>query len=101
MNIERRGKYPGVKVHLDEKETREVLDVLFKVMVTAPTQRAFKIVAKMAKLIDLELTKDPSLLDPRTPEEIRAELITERDKAIEKLSRLDAGIVWNAGKDKS
>lgn len=116
MNIERRGKYPGVKIHLDEKETRKVLGILFaptavEAFVSGKsvpeylcqadrTAAAFKFVAKMAKLIEAEMAKDPTVLDERSEAEIRAELITERDKAIEKLAKMESGAAWNAGKEK-
>ena len=97
MNIERRGKYPGVKIHLDEVETRRVLDVLFGPGPVGAIQaaNAFKIVAKMAKLIEKELVEDPALLDARTEAEILAELLLEREKANEKIARIEAGLMWN------
>lgn len=103
MTLERRGKYPGVKIHLDEVETRRVLDILFNPQALTPTHpstaapaHAFKFVAKMAKLIEKELVADPTLLDQRTIEEITLELTTERDKAIAKLAKIQEGQSWNA-----
>lgn len=108
MNIEKRGKYPGVKVHLNPEEVGIItaLNTLAgKIITFTPDvkeiKRVLKLLAKLAKMIkDLE-EEEPALLAERTPEEIRATLEEERDKAIEKLAKMNAGLLWNDGKSKA
>ena len=93
MKIEPRGKYPGVKVHLDEKETAEILTVS-----RAKSQdddiAMCRFVEKLGRKIRDLQAETPTLLEPRTEEEIRAELIEERDKSIAKLAAMDQGQDW-------
>lgn len=90
MKLEPRGKYPGVKIHLDEKETRDVLDIDDK----ASTGKAWDFIVKLARKIHKLQNDLPTLLEERTEEEIRAELEEERDKSIAKLAAMDKGKDW-------
>lgn len=90
MKIEPRGKYPGVKVHLDEKECEAVLTDAKKTDKKAFLEFGLKLASKIFKLQQ----EKPNLLDARTDEEIRAELEEERDKAIKKLAAMDEGKDW-------
>lgn len=88
MEIERRGKFPGIKVHLDKDEVE---------MLKSPdSQPARNLVMKLSKKISKQLIEDPSTLQQRSQDEIRTELETERDKAIEKLAKLSAGKQWSS-----
>ena len=87
MKLERRGKYPGVKVHLEPEECSAVTD---DVGICCPP-----IIKKLRKLIKRAMKDDPSLFDDRTDDEIREELEVERDKSIEKLEKLNGGGKWN------
>lgn len=102
MKIEPRGKYAGVKVHLEEDEVKNLLSGLPQkgsdqvgpgtFVVGTAVKFSHKLATKIRKLAN----ENPNLLSPRTDEEIKAELILERDKAIEKLSLMEKGQKWNA-----
>lgn len=94
MQIERRGKYPGVKVHLDEDECKQLAALATSEPLTG--NKTSKVVMKLAGKIAAQLKEDKTTLQARTEEEIITELQTERDKAIEKLSKLAAGKAWNS-----
>lgn len=101
MEIERRGKFPGVKIHLDPAEVKAIgplASFLEKIdpIKSVDARPGQKVVIKLASKIAQQLKEDSSTLQQRTPEEIRTELETERDKAIEKLARLDAGKKWSS-----
>lgn len=109
MEIERRGKYPGVKVHLNPEEI-EAVKALSVILATKSawepgntllTKSGRKLVIKIAEKIAEELAADPLLLAPRNEEDIRTVLIKERDSAIAKLAKMDQGVAWNLGKEKS
>jgi len=92
MKIEKRGKYAGVKVHLDEGECNQLLQL---------TQNdynsdniAVMFTGKLAKKISTLLKEEPGLLKPRTPEEIKHELEVEFESAKQKLIALHQGGDW-------
>lgn len=98
--VERRGKYPGVKVHLDPEEMSKLqvlADYLTGAWTATPaeikTYRKFFV--KLVKQITATVEEDPSTIVERTPEQIRAVLEKERNKAAEKLARMEAGEQWN------
>lgn len=107
MKIEPRGKYPGIKVHLDEKEAETFLTLFDTVgiiddsylslfMFPATHEQVLKLTSKIGQAIRKLLTESPDVLkDTRTPEEIRAALEHERDSAIEKLHKMLQGEKWN------
>jgi hypothetical protein len=104
MKIEPRGKYPGVKVHLDEEECQELL----KGAADNPggskkgnggfMDHEVRILAgfavKLARKIRQLQIEMPELLDERTEEQIRKELEIERDKSAKKLAAMDKGKDW-------
>ena len=101
MHVEPRGKYPGAKVHLNEKEC-EILLTAKTLDSSDPLGRKLKkllysLIEALTKLRD----EEPALLDARTEDQIKAELITERDKAIAKLTAMEKGEAWNLGKSKA
>lgn len=93
MKIEPRGKYPGVKVHLDEKECEELIKDQALNSVEGE-RRLAKFGAKLVRKILTLQEESPTLLQPRTEDQIRAELIEERDKSIAKLAAMDQGQDW-------
>lgn len=84
MKLERRGKYPGVKVHLEPEECSAMVDGE-----TTPH-------LKLRKLIRKAMIEDPSLFSERSEDEIQEELKEERDKALLKLSNIKKGKKWNS-----
>lgn len=82
MEIERRGKYAGVKVHLDKDEVEQLVE--------NPTNISLKLQTKLKAA----LKSDPGLLKDRTPEEIHATLSKEAAESKLKLEAIGKGIDW-------
>lgn len=106
MQIEKRGKYPGVKAHLNPEEVGIITAAHEKlkgkaIEIPIVLKPILKLVAKLGCLIEELEQEEPALLAERTPEQIRETLIEERDKAIAKLQKMDAGLAWNDGKSKA
>ena len=95
MKIEARGKYPGIKVHLDETEVQAVLNT---VQQTAKNS-ALSFVNKLGQKILTLLADEPSLLKPRTPEQIKQSIEEELEKLSAKKAKIEAGLDWKAEKD--
>lgn len=93
MKAEKRGKYSGVKLHLDGPECEFYLKLSKN-----PTPKLFaeagniavKIGAKIAKL----QAEYPSLLKERTKVEIQHELEVELESADKKIKALKSGGNW-------
>jgi len=81
MKVETRGKYPGVKLHLEPEECEALIKFaagsteLTKLSVVTP------LILKMGKKIVALKEDNPKLLDERTPEEVKAILAKEVEKA--------------------
>jgi hypothetical protein len=90
--IERRGKYAGVKIHLDGEQCKAILDLHH-------TMEEIGLSIHNQLLAALE--EDPSILEDRTEEEIKAELMIEAQKSILKLTAMQHGGDWKAVKVKS
>jgi hypothetical protein len=92
MKLETRGKYPGVKVHLDPDEVKLILEHAPVLKGDIPPTQEF--LRKMAKEIKKLQEKEPTLLDERTPEQIAAILAKEVEAATLKLQRMKDGKDW-------
>ena len=94
MKMERRGKYPGVKIHFEKKHCERII-ALAKDPLNPDLKAAVdKMFAKLSKqLYDLSV-EDPKLLEERTEEEIIAELEEEKKKSELKLAQLANGKDW-------
>ena len=87
MKIERRGKYAGIKLHLDKGECLEILDTITLGLSAACLMR---IREKIRKAI----TDDPTILDDRTEEEIHATLSKEAIESKLKLEKMGLKEDW-------
>ena len=85
MKLERRGKFAGVKLHLTAKECQDILSFKQNVMYYIPLY----IQKDMGNLIKKAITKDPTILVKRTPEQIKEALENEQEKSEARLSALD------------
>lgn len=99
MKIEKRGKYAGVKVHLEPDEVQPFLDVYqdyVQAGMGTPTGVIdyFSLSVKLGKKIKQLIADEPNLLKPRTPEEIEAELKNEFESAKLKLAAMKQGKDW-------
>lgn len=105
MEIERRGKYPGVKVHLDPEEIEAINKLADFLKIIDPVKSTSarpgqKLIIKLDSKIAAQVAEDPTTLAKRTEDEIRATLEKERDSAIKKLAAMDDGKEWHLGKPK-
>lgn len=94
MKIEPRGKYGGVKVHLDSEECERLIDVP-TVSFTLP------FVQSLGSKIKHLMQEEPDLLMDRTQEQIAAILAKESEKAQLQLNQIKSGSQWqqvDAGK---
>lgn len=108
MKIEKRGKYPGVKVHLDPAECEKLMEFAKDIQVAFLTGNTssnklevelpaldqtsfFSISYKIGKQMNKLISKDPDFLKERTPEQVKESLLKDKEK-IEK--QLAAGAGW-------
>ena len=96
MKIERRGKYPGVKVHLEKGEC-EMLIKLWESMkginiAASTTDIAF--LFKLARKVSNLAEEEPTLLEERSEEEILATLSKEAIESDLKLKAIGKGADW-------
>ncbi len=98
MKLEKRGKYPGVKIRLDEHEAKVFIDLAIAVKASqiplSPAASYLTLSAQIGKSIKKMVEADPSVLAPRSEEEIAATLIEEAEKANLKLKALKKGEDW-------
>lgn len=98
MKVETRGKYPGVKLHLEPDEAKVLINYFdedacghqLDVHDIAPSTLALK----MGKKIKDLLAHEPGLLDDRSPEQIAAILAKEAEKAALQLEAMKKGEDW-------
>ena len=94
VKLERRGKYPGVKVHFDKEQCLVVL-AYAKAPQDKPAKQTWKALMKEASAAILALSlEDPKLLEERTEAEIIAELEVEQKKSEKKLKEIAKGSDW-------
>jgi hypothetical protein len=91
MKIESRGKYPGVKIHLDAEECELLLNIVHG---KAKDKDAIHFSSKLGKKIDSLISDHPNLLKERTEEEIAATLMKEFTESKEKLASIKQGKDW-------
>lgn len=96
MKLEKRGKYAGVKIHLDKEEIEKLL-----LMVEPSTGKLIAIPTVLRKMVGALMTmiqKDPSVLHERSEGEIKAELENEFESAKAKLAALANHTDWTTVK---
>ncbi len=96
MTADKRGKYAGVKLHLDGPESQAILDWAkkFKAGASGTGKFAKAHLAKVADVINELLAEEPDLLSDRTPEQIKAALIKDQTKIEKQLSTIKVGGDW-------
>lgn len=87
MKVEPRGKYGGVKVHLDSDECEMVMSSDSKIDLTNFAQ-------KLGKKIKNLLEDEPDMLKDRTEEQVIAILAKESEKARLQLDEIERGKDW-------
>jgi len=99
MKIERRGKYPGVKVHLEPEEIAPFLALaddieaagLHSGKKSTDTPDYITISIKIGKRIRKEMDTHPDLLKERTPAQVKEALLKDQAKIT---AQLKAGKDW-------
>lgn len=91
MKIERRGKYPGVKLHLDGEECKALIDPNAPI---AAWGIGNTIAKDIRKAVAKAIKEDPTLLEERTEEEIKATLMKEYVESEKKLAHIKDGLDW-------
>ena len=89
MKLEKRGKYGGVKVHLEPEECQ-----LFAA--GEINSDLITLVVKIGAMIRALMKEEPGLLQDRTEAEIIAILVKEREKAALQLAQLKAKQDWKS-----
>lgn len=100
MKAESRAKYPGVKLHLDDKECLKSLAWLAKRKQEGNSQAvlidAVELAKEVAKIIrDIQADK-PEVFAVRTEEEVEAALLKDKAKIEAQLSTMKSGKDWKA-----
>lgn len=88
MKVEPRGKFGGVKIHLDPEECETLMK---SEDFWHPKDEVEKIIKGMRVLIVKLQKKEPGLLNERTPEQVKAILAKEVEKAKLQLAQVEAG----------
>lgn len=92
MKIEPRGKYAGIKVHLDGDEARMFL------MLKALGPVEFTPISKFALTLGKHITKlvkeIPNLLEDRTEAQIQEALLGDQAKIAKQLDAMKTGSDW-------
>ena len=99
MEAEKRGKYAGVKLHLDETESQKLLDwnvkrKAGKVIAETISEEAIEFCKQVAKAIKKLQKEYPDLLKDRTPEEVKAALEKDQAKIVKQLGKMAIGGDW-------
>lgn len=91
MKIEARGKYAGVKVHLDGDEAEMFLAFTAKKIGYDEEARVMKFVSKLGGKIQSLIGEIPNLLEDRTEEQILDALQSDASKIEKQLKALKKG----------
>lgn len=99
MKIEKRGKYAGVKVHLEPDECEPFVKLVKDaasagVAVQQDSPTYFSLAFQLGKKINKLMADEPSLMSPRTEDEIKHELEVELESAQKKLAALTNNQDW-------
>lgn len=90
MKLEPRGKYAGVKVHLDGEECGEIISI----PPGAKDEMLSFYISLRKHILKLQKVR-PDLLKDRTPAQVEAELKEEAAKATMKLAKAGVAGEWN------
>lgn len=91
MKIEPRGKYAGVKVHLDGDEAEEFLKAYKK---DGLKDKAVEFQVKLGKKISKLLEDVPNLFKDRTEEQIKASMEKDLEKIHQQQKAMGEGKDW-------
>lgn len=85
MKIEKRGKYAGIKLHLDREECTALME---------PGMSAYNLLSLIRSKVCDAITDDPTILDDRSEEEIHATLSKEAIESKLKLEKMGLKEDW-------
>ena len=96
---DRRGKYPGIKAHLDEADCQELLEWYKHLKEGTKSSKelmpeGIQFAKRLAKTVKEVLAENPDLLEERTPEQVREALEKDQKKIQEQLATMKSGDDW-------
>ena len=94
MKIEPRGKYAGVKVHLDGEEAAMFLEWAEKGIHLGDETNVIKFASKLGGKIQKLVGEMPNLLEDRTEEQIEKSLKGDAEKIEKQLKAIKKGKDW-------
>lgn len=95
--MEPRGKYAGVKIHLDGEEAQSILTIASLAKTDNGPKLAvpaINFIIKLGKKIKGLLVEHPNLLEDRTEEEVKEALYKDQDKIEAQLAAMEKGKDW-------
>ena len=98
MKIEPRGKYAGVKVHLDGEEAGIFLKWADGKWSSEPNPTLIQFASKLGGKIQRLIKEVPNLLEDRTEEQIKEALEGDQEKIEKQLKALEKGKDWKVVK---
>lgn len=94
MKIEPRGKFGGVKIHLDADEAQRFLDINPNIQSGTDIHFSWDFARSLREKTAKLLKQTPNLLQDKTDAEVATELNLEKTKAEKKLAAMAAGHNW-------
>ena len=94
MKIEPRGKYAGVKVHLDGEEAGMFLKWAESAHPFTQPDAIIKFASKLGNKVQKLIKEVPNLLEDRTEEQIKEALTGDAAKIEKQLAALEKGKDW-------
>lgn len=106
MKIEKRGKYAGVKVHLDPEECKLFIQLAhdanvsqdgmkFEVPTYGSSPSYFSLALKLGHKLDFLVQQEPDTMTERTPEQVKEVVEAEFITAQKKLAAIKGGKDWH------
>lgn len=90
---ERRGKWPGTKIHLGA-DTSQLLIDLYKTPTIDIREDVYDLCISIGKCLSKLIVEYPDMLEDRTPEQVKAELENEFESSKQKLEAIASKKDW-------
>lgn len=98
IKIEKRGKYPGVKVHLEPDECEAFINLAKDAekveLIKSPVKSYLTVAIKIGKKMLSVAAEQPDFLIERTPEQVKESLLKDQAKIEEQLKAMGMGKDW-------
>ena len=96
IKIEARGKYAGVKVHLDGEEAKEFLEYVgaSDKQLMKKSEKVLKFASKLGAKIEKLVEEIPNLFEDRTEEQIKESMNKDLEKILAQQHAMGEGKDW-------